>query len=571
MLASLLIWIYIIVFSYLYGATILEMLQKFFDIQPDEQISSKPLIALFGLCCITVLACLLSLFIKLGWLAQTIFLIGGIILGLRLRRTQARSFQIKLNSISWLLILLSLLILLTTLENGSHSPINPDTGIYHAQAIRWIETYPAVPGLGNLHSRLAYDSSWLVINAFFSFSFLGLRSFHVVPGAFLILVLIYLVGGTDRLLKGNITITDILKTLLIPLIFYTFVSEISSPGTDFPADVFIWVILALWLESIEINPTDGNKPIKVDELLIFTFTIFLITVKLSIIAVILLPLFIVVNQARKRAVNALKLMAVALIILGPWLARNLILSGYWVYPVPFLANLSPNWDWKIPLPNVTQEARMIQAWARIPNLNRDIVLAMPLQKWLKEWSERLTEIQKLFVLGAVFSPLVFGLAWLTGLHKKIFKGYFAYIYLVSCIGLIFWLYEAPDIRFGYGFIISSILLAITPCLVWLLHKMPYQKNLVFGMVILLILFQARILYKTNSISTLASRIILPADYNSSLATAPCSIHGYTLFCAEYYNECDYSPFPCIPPGDTRKNIELRGDSLEDGFRYIEKP
>ena len=34
-----------------------------------------------------------------------------------------------------------------------------DTGLYHAQAIRWIEEYGVVCGLGNLHSRFAYNSA----------------------------------------------------------------------------------------------------------------------------------------------------------------------------------------------------------------------------------------------------------------------------------------------------------------------------------------------------------------------------------------------------------------------------
>ena len=34
-----------------------------------------------------------------------------------------------------------------------------DTGLYHAQSIRWIEEYGVIRGLGNLHSRLAYNSA----------------------------------------------------------------------------------------------------------------------------------------------------------------------------------------------------------------------------------------------------------------------------------------------------------------------------------------------------------------------------------------------------------------------------
>ncbi len=570
MIASLLIWSYIIIFSLIYGATILDLLQRFFNPGRDLQDTPKALIALLGLCCITVLACLLSLFIKLGWLAQSIFFIAGILLGVRLLGTHRQLFKGKRISIPWLVIFLAVIVLLTTLENGSHGISNPDTGIYHAQAIKWIETYPAVPGLGNLHSRFAYDSSWLVVNAFFSFSFLGLHSFHVLPGAFLVMVLIYLLGGTVRLLKGNITITDGLKTLLIPLIFYTLRIQISSPGTDFPVQVWMWVLISLWLESIEIGPNDGNGPIKVEELLIFVFSIFLVTVKLSSAPLILLPIFIFVRQVQRKAVNAFKLALVALIILAPWFARNLILSGYWIYPAPFLVNLSPNWDWKIPLNNVIGEARSIQAWARIPGQNADRVLAMPLRSWLKEWFGNLTKNQRVVVLAAVLSPIIFAISGLTWLRRKIFFGSYTDLYIVGYIGVIFWFYEAPDIRFGYGVLASTVLLAGTPLLIWILQKVPRQKYVVFGLIAVITLYQAGVFYKSIEFKTLESRIVLPADYGS-LPTVPCSIRGMKLMCAEYYNECDYGPFPCIPPGSASKKVEMRGASLRDGFRYLDKP
>ena len=43
-----------------------------------------------------------------------------------------------------------------------------DTGLYHAQAIRWIEEYGVVPGLANLHSRFGYNSASFALSAFFS-------------------------------------------------------------------------------------------------------------------------------------------------------------------------------------------------------------------------------------------------------------------------------------------------------------------------------------------------------------------------------------------------------------------
>src|SRR5689334_5571318 len=35
-----------------------------------------------------------------------------------------------------------------------------DTGLYYLNTIRWIHSFPIVPGLGNLHGRLAFNQSY---------------------------------------------------------------------------------------------------------------------------------------------------------------------------------------------------------------------------------------------------------------------------------------------------------------------------------------------------------------------------------------------------------------------------
>ena len=82
-----------------------------------------------------------------------------------------------------------------------------------------------------------------MLNALFTLSFLGLRSFHVLPGAFVLAALVYLMQGVQQLFKGTVTFGNISKLVLIPQIFYTVGSQISSPGTDFPADILIWITL----------------------------------------------------------------------------------------------------------------------------------------------------------------------------------------------------------------------------------------------------------------------------------------------------------------------------------------
>jgi hypothetical protein len=44
-----------------------------------------------------------------------------------------------------------------------------DSGLYYLSSIRWLNEYPVVPGLGNLHGRLAFNQSYLSFAAALNF------------------------------------------------------------------------------------------------------------------------------------------------------------------------------------------------------------------------------------------------------------------------------------------------------------------------------------------------------------------------------------------------------------------
>jgi hypothetical protein len=56
-----------------------------------------------------------------------------------------------------------------------------DTDLYHAQIVRWHNEYGTPPGLGNLHARLAFNSSWLSLAALFDNGIWDSRSAWLMP------------------------------------------------------------------------------------------------------------------------------------------------------------------------------------------------------------------------------------------------------------------------------------------------------------------------------------------------------------------------------------------------------
>src|SRR5690349_10846674 len=279
MLATILIWLYTFFLCYVYGFLFLKLLQRFLRIEADLPIF--PLAVVAGLVALTTLASFLSLFLETGLFLNLLLFSGALIVVLT-RRVPLPRFT---GSAAVLPLTLLSVAVLIVLENATHRPINPDTNIYHAQTIHWIESFPAVPGLGNLHGRLAFNSGWLMSNALFSLAFLGLRSFHLTAGVLFLAVLFYFWDGFQALARGEYKTSAFIKVFSFPLVFSLLGAEISSPGTDLPVSLLLWLIAVLWAEHSE-------QELPFHALLIVLLSTFVLTVKLSAAPILLLALFL---------------------------------------------------------------------------------------------------------------------------------------------------------------------------------------------------------------------------------------------------------------------------------------
>jgi hypothetical protein len=590
MFFSVLIWVYTLIFIFLYGWLAVRLLSRWFG-SADGQSLSFPLIWAAGLALATSLASIFSLFIKIGLTAHAILLVGAVlILVLDFKQIQRwlGSAWLTIKSTKPLVWVLAVMAVLTLLEISILKPANPDTEIYHAQAIHWIESFPAVPGLGNLHTRLAYDSAWLVANALFSFSFLKLRSFHLLGSVLFLVCIAYFTGGLSQLIRREIQPSTILKVLLLPLIFLIFGSEASSPGTDLPAALLIWIILLGWVELIE----SGRSTAGLQAVLLLLLSVFTVTIKLYGAPLLLGGIFLFIrpagtaqvlssdkgsaqsqippnNYVKARLILWLKIVSVAALILLPWLARNVILSGYLVYPFPAVDIFQ--FDWKIPHDRAVVEQQIIQAWAKIPGVRLSVVNSMSLHTWLRLWFDRLTANRRIIVLLVSAAPMAYLLLGLLFSRRRylaslsrVFKPYWP-VYLVAYAGVIFWFVSAPDIRFGYGYLIITLLLVLLPPFYYVVRwaDRRFDKTALL-LLLVLILYQGSVLGLSLDTKTIASTLVLPADY-VNLPTSPCQFRNFEIACADQFSVCGYSAFPCAPNPDPA--VAQRGKHLQDGFFY----
>ncbi|MDE7231701.1 MAG: hypothetical protein K2N37_01295, partial [Lachnospiraceae bacterium] len=194
MLTVLFSWMIIGGASLLFGKAITDSVYK----DRLEEMGRPDIYMMTGIVFLNVFAQFFSLFYKVAGIACTILGLAGIVIvvvwayGEIRRRKKWTLFpgcegkRLELWRIAALLLAFVFTLLWTT-----QSPEQYDTGLYHAQAIRWIEDYGVVPGLGNLHMRLAYNSAFMSLQALFSLGWLLGQSLHTLNGFFCLAALCY--------------------------------------------------------------------------------------------------------------------------------------------------------------------------------------------------------------------------------------------------------------------------------------------------------------------------------------------------------------------------------------------
>ncbi|MFC1452294.1 LIC_10190 family membrane protein, partial [Verrucomicrobiota bacterium] len=106
---------------------------------------------------------------------------------------------------------------------ANHSVMQPriyDSGFYHLAAVRWISTYPIVPGLANLSQMLGFNNSSFLYAAMLDAGPFAHRSHHVASGLIILFGMLQCLHGVDELVraKGGLRPRSVFDALfLVPL------------------------------------------------------------------------------------------------------------------------------------------------------------------------------------------------------------------------------------------------------------------------------------------------------------------------------------------------------------------
>lgn len=256
-------------------------------------------------------------------------------------------------------------------------------------------------------------------------------------------------------------------------------------------------------------------------------------------------------------------MGLGILAVAPYLIRNIILSGWLVYPFPGIDLFA--FDWKIPKGEALYDAEEIKVYAK--GMTDVLLKDTPIMEWLPNWFRGLKGLEKIWVLtslGSVFAGSI-GAVY-HGIKKKKETYRFLFLEMVLIAGYLFWQIGTPLVRYGYIYILAFPFFTAGLYFVWTFGKKE-KSYLLFG--ILLLGFFA---YKgKNLIADIQNYsdkecYIWQQDYYTGPYDSY-KIDGIEFFVPLEYGQIGYEKFPSAPT--MRKDVELRGNTLQKGFRRID--
>ena len=336
------------------------------------------------------------------------------------------------------------------------SPGNYDSGLYHLNKIRWINLYPVVPGLGNLHGRLAFNQSFFTyVAALNLFPWFGYG--RSIANSFLVLLAAATFADMMRPLFSRFSTAvkahpfmHLPAVILTPALIYGALRSIdlSSPSPDLASLVLQLVIFSLLLQLIG-GMKAGDDKAHFRILLLGVLASTAVTIKLSNIVFCLTTWLVMAGAAwafhSPRKLLATTVASSAIILI--WCLHGVILAGVPLYPSTL--GLLPV-DWAVPQETIHEEAMLVYAWARLPGHDWREVMAN--WNWFGPWLEEFLK-HKTSTLFPLLVCVPFALIVLFMLAADLLRRRWRIEYLAILppfLALTHWFLTAPSIRFASG-------------------------------------------------------------------------------------------------------------------------
>lgn len=553
MVVTLLSWIYIFLMCLLIGTGLLHFLkgQKFFLMQY--------LIA--GIIAITVYVEFFSIFGKIGSVTHLLMLSGALLLGVFQRKRLFRIWEeYRTVLLSWEgFFCLCFAVFIAFF--ASRGTFHTDTNIYHAQTIRLYEEYGLIKGMGNLQVHFAYNSAYLAFASFFSLNWLFGQSLHTTTGFLEVIMCFYAFHGLKSFNQHKSHIADMMR---VGILFYTLVilTGSMSPATDYATVYFTLFVITAWCENMETDRDVGKYS------LLAVTAVFVTTLKFSaclLVLIVIYPAVCLIKENRLKEIGIY--LGSGLVIVIPFLVRNVLISGWLLYPFDGIDLF--NVEWKIPKEYLLLDANQIKVWGKcLYDVDK---IDWPVSKWLPYWWEGQQRYEQMLIGAFLIGSALLLVQFAAKLLKRKKIRWDLFILMTALFGcLAVWFLMAPFIRYGLAFLFAVIMIAAGEYLSE--EKKGFYSILTGGLVFCIVVSVSP--YWDNYITDAGVFVkqnlrepyyIRQKDYDKT-EQGTCEINGNIIYYPVAGEINAYDTFPGTCYKFMLERSTLMGDDIKDGFK-----
>ncbi len=599
MIIVILIWLYVIITTYLLGYAFLKSMASLSCMvtsKSNGQIKKynnhyHESYIVAGIVIATIYAQIFSLFHGVGLMANILLIMLSIVAAVYYRdelredlRLLGSALGAKWNGICYLLIFLLLA------YGTSHGIMHYDSDLYHAQAIHWIEQYGVVKGLGNLHVRLAYNSSSFALSALYSMSFLGGRSYHVMAGFFSLLLAWQCLDIKNIVRRGHIVLSDFARIAAMYYLFTVF-DEIVSPASDYFLSTIVFYIIIHWLDMYVRHEKSYVPYIELSLLAVFAVTIKLSAAPMILLSII--PIYKLFHNKTRQKAKAFGLSVIlGLIMTIPFFIRNVIISGWLIYPVTLIDIFG--FEWEIPKGLAQYDSLEIRTFGHGYNDPASFG-NLSMNEWIPHWFGELSLFYKMMIVLSFIAIIIyvacviyFALAAyqrrthgfkndeadkIFSLSKRSVINMADFLTLAGTmiVCLIFWFLSAPLVRYGVVYIWLTVTIVFGRMFIMIYSRIfENAKDIIFK--IFVATMALWLVYKGVNIALedsqrFNSRYIFTQQDYGQYETNSFELDGNIFYYPKNGDQVGYDPFPSATH-DVSDEIELMGNEIKDGFRNI---
>lgn len=551
MIPVLITWIWILICSYLWGHLAIQIINRILRKNVDTTLEFS---IILGIGVLAIYSETFSLFLGVGLLANLLMLVVDIFVIAKWREVLVNRIK---NLISekrnvWYVIIIIFFVYISM--TYMFEVVTYDTGLYHSQAVQWIEEYGVVPGLGNLHHRFAYNSAIMCLQALFSMKFLFGQQMHCVNGFMFILFTSYAVTSMKFVKNKRIYISDFLRAAFF--IYYNMDTSFSSLGSDLISLCLVIYIVIKYVEGIEDDISNIEYYCYLSILALIAIS-FKLSVAL-IVLIVIYPAYMLIKDKNWKLI--VKLISLGVVLTLPFLIRNIIISGYIVYPFPKLDLFS--FDWKMNKYVCLWDAKEVKSWGQgVCDTN----LSPTFREWFEIWINRQSNANKcLFFASIIISVLLVVISIVNYIKEKDLR---KPVLSVTVLGmLIYWFAGAPLMRYGIVFTIIPVLIFVG--LLFSMLQSRLKKITIISTLFIICIMGIRIFPFVSHVINfrISSDIVYYQVGYEPFEFTKAELDRVEIYIPENGDRIGNRAFPSTPYINNLELIELRGNDLSDGFR-----